>query len=284
MARARNIKPGFFKNEALVELAFEYRLLFIGLWTLADRDGKLEDRPKKIKMELFAADDVNVQAGLTELERTGFIERYEAQGKRIVLIVNFSKHQSPHHTEKGSELPDRVGDANEVFACANGGVTVKGQKADGECRADSLNSDCLNEDVLNADCGSDGFLKDKKRKRSTVKTVMGQADLVRAGLEADVARQLLELRRRKRAPMSVIVWEDFVREAKRLEGLGMSLNDAARFWVLKSWQGFKAQWVVNEQGQGQGVVASAGVFKQSAIEQRNAQTVKRLIAQGVPDD
>ena len=55
MARARNIKPAFFKNETLVELPVETRLLFIGLWTLADREGRLEDRPKRIKMEIYPA-------------------------------------------------------------------------------------------------------------------------------------------------------------------------------------------------------------------------------------
>ena len=55
MARARNIKPGFFLNEELVELPFSTRLLFIGLWTLADRDGRMEDKPKRIKMSLFPA-------------------------------------------------------------------------------------------------------------------------------------------------------------------------------------------------------------------------------------
>ena len=48
MARARNIKPGFFANDLLVDLPFEVRLLFIGLWTIADRAGRLCDRPKKI--------------------------------------------------------------------------------------------------------------------------------------------------------------------------------------------------------------------------------------------
>ncbi len=59
MARARNIKPGFFRNAELVELPFEARLLFIGLWTIADREGRLEDRPKQIKMEVFPADNVD---------------------------------------------------------------------------------------------------------------------------------------------------------------------------------------------------------------------------------
>ena len=54
--RARNIKPGFFKNDTLAELEFAARLLFIGLWGLADRAGRLEDRPKKIKAEVFPYD------------------------------------------------------------------------------------------------------------------------------------------------------------------------------------------------------------------------------------
>ncbi|WP_461949107.1 hypothetical protein ACOKPE_14565 [Acinetobacter baumannii] len=49
MARSRNIKPSFFMNEDIIELPYEARLLFIGLWTLADREGRLENRPKKIK-------------------------------------------------------------------------------------------------------------------------------------------------------------------------------------------------------------------------------------------
>jgi hypothetical protein len=68
MARARNIKPSFFTNEELVELPFSTRLLFIGLWTLADREGRLEDRPKRIKMAIFPADNIDVDAALGELE------------------------------------------------------------------------------------------------------------------------------------------------------------------------------------------------------------------------
>ena len=76
MARSRNIKPGFFTNECLVELPYEYRLLFIGLWTLVDRDGRMEARPKKIKMTCFPADDIDVDKGLNELQKLGFIIRY----------------------------------------------------------------------------------------------------------------------------------------------------------------------------------------------------------------
>ena len=53
--RARNLKPGFFKNECLLSLSPLHRLLFAGLWCMADRNGILEDRPAKIKIEVKPA-------------------------------------------------------------------------------------------------------------------------------------------------------------------------------------------------------------------------------------
>ena len=103
--RARNLKPGFFKNEALAELSFEARLLFAGLWCLADREGRLEDRPKRIKAEVFPYDDaVNVQNLLAELETFGFIHRYNPSPP-CIWIPTFHRHQNPHKNEKPSELP-----------------------------------------------------------------------------------------------------------------------------------------------------------------------------------
>lgn len=105
MARARNIKPGFFQNEELVELPFETRLLFIGLWTLADRAGRLEDRPKRIKMAVFPADDVDVNSGLDSLASAGFIVRYCVNNEPYIAIPAWEKHQNPHHKEVQSLIP-----------------------------------------------------------------------------------------------------------------------------------------------------------------------------------
>ncbi|WP_177418396.1 hypothetical protein [Pseudomonas sp. LS-2] len=109
MARARNIKPGFFSNELLVDLPAFDRLAFIGLWCLADREGRLEDRVKRIKIELFPCDDYDVNAGLSRLAAAGFITRYQVAGHSVIEIVNFQKHQSPHGSEKDSLLPDADG-------------------------------------------------------------------------------------------------------------------------------------------------------------------------------
>ena len=111
MARARNIKPGFFKNEILAEMPPETRLLFMGLWCLADREGRFEDRPKKIKMELFPCDDFSIEDGLALLAEGGFLIRYEVEGRRYAQVVNFTKHQMPHHKEVPSEIPAPPGHA-----------------------------------------------------------------------------------------------------------------------------------------------------------------------------
>lgn len=105
MARARNIKPGFFTNEELVELPFATRLLFIGLWTEADRAGRMEDKPKRIKMKLFPADEIDVDAALEQLSNSGFLLRYEVDGERFIQVLAFDKHQNPHKDERKSEIP-----------------------------------------------------------------------------------------------------------------------------------------------------------------------------------
>ena len=109
MARSRNIKPGFFKNEDLAECSPWVRLCFVGLWTLADREGRLEDRHKRIKGELFPFDTIEVEPLLVELERWRFIKRYQVADGRYIQIVKFVEHQAPHGTEKDSTIPNENG-------------------------------------------------------------------------------------------------------------------------------------------------------------------------------
>jgi hypothetical protein len=105
MARARNIKPSFFKNEFLAECDPLARLLFIGLWTLADRDGRLECRPLRIKAELFPYDNCDIVSMLGQLQARGFVVAYEAGGKKILEIPKFGEHQRCHPEERSEGLP-----------------------------------------------------------------------------------------------------------------------------------------------------------------------------------
>lgn len=106
MARARNIKPALFKNEVLGVADPMLTLLFEGLWLLADKAGRLEDRPLRIKGELFPyRDGIDTEGLLAWLASEGFITRYTVNGKRFIQVENFDKHQNPHRNEPESVIP-----------------------------------------------------------------------------------------------------------------------------------------------------------------------------------
>lgn len=130
------MKPSLFKNEVLGVADPLLTILFESLWCLADKAGRLEDRPMRIKAETFPyRDNVDINGYLTELERLGFIRRYEAGGMRLIEVLNFIKHQKPHHTERDSELPPYKGVTEN---------TVKTPLSNGYAPSDSLNTDSLN--------------------------------------------------------------------------------------------------------------------------------------------
>lgn len=118
MARIRTIKPEFFLNEQLASCQIADRLLFIGLWTQADRAGRLEDRPLRLKAALFPYDDLDIEQALGRLANARLIHRYEGNGQRLIAIPTWQKHQQPHIREKASELPAPPGwpDADMVPA------------------------------------------------------------------------------------------------------------------------------------------------------------------------
>ena len=139
MARARNIKPSFFTNELLGTEDPMVSLTFAGLWCLADKEGILEDRPLRIKAELFPyRENLDVNGYLTVLQRLGFIHRYEVNGVGYLQVINFQKHQCPHHTEKSKKYP-KYHDVKDL--------TVKSPLSNGEkqvpTRSDSLIHDSL---------------------------------------------------------------------------------------------------------------------------------------------
>lgn len=140
MARIRSIKPDFWTDEKVVELSAFARLLFIGLWNFADDDGRMQYSPKKIKMQIFPADTLDISELFGEIRRESLINIYVVDDIEYLEIVNFSKHQkidkrtpsklpkNPNRPEfpripttegKGREgngrdkpiVPDQVGDA-----------------------------------------------------------------------------------------------------------------------------------------------------------------------------
>jgi len=146
--RARNIKPIFFKDEDLAEMGACGQILFAGLWALADRDGKLEDRLKRIKAEIFPYYNPKPEVDklLDALAQRKLIVRYTVNGCNYIKIHDFLKYQKPHDNETASVIP-------EPLSPMTASPSLHGEKS---CqpskeafRPDSLIPDSLNDDSLN---------------------------------------------------------------------------------------------------------------------------------------
>lgn len=152
MARARNIKPGFYKNEDLAECSVWARLIFPGLWMLADRDGRLEDRPKRIKGELLPYDSQEIDPLLRELEARGFIVRYKNSDGSFIQITKFAEHQTPHYTEKPSAIKPpgfQESGGHEEQDKPRAPPENTGKQPPSRVGQNPLNPDSLNPDSLN---------------------------------------------------------------------------------------------------------------------------------------
>lgn len=111
MARTRSLKPSFFDHDGIGDLPRDARLAFQALWCLADRDGRLLDRPRKIRGFAFRFDDdvtdemVDEWLQILHDHRDRFITRYDVDGRRIIQVNGFQEHQSPHPREASDDLP-----------------------------------------------------------------------------------------------------------------------------------------------------------------------------------
>ena len=107
--RARMIKPAFFSDPELANVPIGAQMLFVGLWCLADREGRLLDAPRMIAGAIFPfrqdVSDEDVENWLQHLAERRFIIRYQARGVRCIQIRTFAKHQKIHPRELPSSLP-----------------------------------------------------------------------------------------------------------------------------------------------------------------------------------
>lgn len=120
--RARLLKPGFFDDEDLSRLPLGARLLFAGLWCMADRLGRLVDSPKKIAGDVFPHDESISPAMVgrwLKLLSEHHITRYTVEGCNYIQVNNFIAHQTPNIRERLSVIPP----CNAL--CADGKRTVQ---------------------------------------------------------------------------------------------------------------------------------------------------------------
>ena len=96
MARIRTIKPEFPQSESMGRVSRDARLTFLQMWTLADDAGRLRGNSRMLASLLFPYDDDApslIEGWMSELEREGCIERYQADGQSYIQICNWLIHQ-----------------------------------------------------------------------------------------------------------------------------------------------------------------------------------------------
>ena len=229
MSRSRNIKPAIMDNEDLADLEPLTRLLFIYLWMLADREGRLEDRPKRIGAQALPYDrTADVDAMLNGLKNAGFIDRYEVGGVACIQVINFAKHQTPHVREQASSLPNNTKDTTKVVPCHDQGSALSSPRSPDSLIPDSLIPDSLIPDSLIPDSG----YVDTPRKR-------GHAPVI-DGISETLLQDFLEVRKAKRAgKLTPTAIAGIKREAEKA---GLTLEQAITVCCECGWQGFNAGW------------------------------------------
>lgn len=104
MARIRTVKPEMWTDERLTECSLSARLLFIGLLNFADDNGNLRHSPKRIKMQVFPADNIETAPLLAELITHGLLMEYSVNGENFLHIKGFTKHQVINRPSK-TDIP-----------------------------------------------------------------------------------------------------------------------------------------------------------------------------------
>lgn len=105
MPRIRTVKPEIWNSRDFIALSETGQLAFFALIGHADDEGRLEaDADHLHLIALRRSEPAAIEDQLTLMEGRGMIQRYEASGRPIIQLLNWSSHQKVDHP-KASTLP-----------------------------------------------------------------------------------------------------------------------------------------------------------------------------------
>jgi hypothetical protein len=143
MGRIRTVKPQLFIHQDLYLIEQKYqvpvRLAWIGLFTVADREGRFKWRPHELKVQILPYDNLNFEIILNALEEIRIIKRYKVDGETFGVIIKWSEHQSINQREAKSALPPPELDSGEKSVC-----TCVHMRAHGEGKGKERKEICTN--------------------------------------------------------------------------------------------------------------------------------------------
>lgn len=242
MSRIRTIKPEFFIDDQLAELPALARLLFIGLWTIADCAGRMEDRPKRIKAQVLPFDNCDPEKLLQELHKARFILRYRVASEAYIQVVTFNKHQrlsgieaqSVSHIPAPNEAEEQQRSCEEAIEkqCRSDEEAANVQEWKGKERKG------IGKEKTIAAPESD--LPDEKPATSAAVRFDAKVFLIEHGADPQTAADYLTLRKGKKAASTQTAMRQVAIEAGKA---GMDMQAAIEICCSRGWAGFKAEWV-----------------------------------------
>jgi hypothetical protein len=109
MARIRSLKPEIWMSPQIMNVEHSTRLLFIGLITQADDEGRGTADPRRLKASIFGGDDVtssNVRRWLDELAAQALIILYETASHGLLYeLPSWRSHQKIDRAKKSTYPP-----------------------------------------------------------------------------------------------------------------------------------------------------------------------------------
>ena len=247
MARIRTVKPELFRHEDLFELEHEtglpVRLAFIGMFTVADREGRFKWRPRELKLDVLPYDNVDFSRVLDALSTRGFIEKYSVDGVDYGIIPTFIDHQVINNRESQSNLPPKPEKSEDPEnpppptrqPRVNDASTSRHDLAQGEGKGREGNMEGEEERVVDD--------ASQKRKNSEL-DFSSWPELPSKQVMADWQ----STRKKKRAVISQTVIDEFGKELHRAHNAGFSVDQCLIACVVHNWQGFKLEWLQNKLG------------------------------------
>lgn len=133
MSRIRTIKPEFWTSEQIMECSTNARLLFIGLWNFCDDAGRHPLAPKRVKAEIFPADDFtadDVRRMIDELESKGLIVTYTVDDIEYLAVTGWHHQKIDKPQKPKYPGPDDAHSSNvrRPFAAEGKGREGKGEE------------------------------------------------------------------------------------------------------------------------------------------------------------
>ena len=115
--RKRMVDPCIWTDDGFLQSSLPARLLFIGLITTADDDGKGQGSAASLKAAVFPSDDISIDAINTlkiELAKKMRVEFYECEGRQYYRLCKWHNHQYVQ-----SPKPSKIPDPQELTECSD---------------------------------------------------------------------------------------------------------------------------------------------------------------------